>query len=207
MNRNEELSFDIKHDFNLDEQFELEGKNRDIAFSYINGTIRLIDFLKENDKIPNIPELDLKNIVYKIESENAEVNGLSTCLFYRSLTPTGKMPRNSHVLSYIVLLNKSDNLINGIYYEKEDINIYSENRLEGKIVFKLNGEVSYVKNDIFYGDTIYRMETKNINTNSMEEIEFWAPKRNLNIFEGTINFNGILETIKKTINKFNDNDE
>ena len=150
----------------IQKQYIIQDDNMKIAEKEISKALRIIDLLKEEKKIPESVNFDIKNIVYKIQ--------FYTFLRYTPLTSTGKVAKNMCTLNFDINEEPCEFLNEGLYTVNDYMDSEKHRGLGGVIKYNKDKQITEIYM-FFYKDNIsYHIKTKTDKVEKLDDIEFKA---------------------------------
>lgn len=153
-------------------QYIIQDDNMRIAEREISKALKILDILKENNKIPSDINFDIKNIVYATQSANNK-NDIQfyTFLRYTPLTKTGKIAKNMCTLNFDINEKPCECLNEGLFTIRDIYDSEMHSGLGG--VIKFSNEIKITEITMFFikNNISYHIKTKTDQIESLDDIE------------------------------------
>ena len=161
----------------IQKQYIIQDDNMRIAEKEIGKALKIIDFLKQENKIPETVNFDIKNIVYAVNYA-MEKNNIQfyTFLRYTPLTSTGKIAKNMCTLNFDINEEPCEFLNEGLYTINDIMDGEKHRGLGGVIKYNKDKQITEITMFFYKDDISYHIKTKTDKINSLDDIEFEAEK-------------------------------
>lgn len=161
----------------IKKQYIIQDDNMKIAEKEISKALRIIDFLKEERKIPESVNFDIKNIVYAMQYTMDKNNiQFYTFLRYTPLTSTGKVAKNMCTLNFDINEEPCEFLNEGLYTVDDYMDSEKHRGLDGVIKYNKDKQITEITMFFYKDDISYHIKTKTDKVKKLEDIEFKAER-------------------------------